>query len=58
MLVPVQHHKELADAIIKLASDPLSIKNMRLESRTMVLEHFADDVVNHEMLAIYSNSNS
>ena len=53
-LVPVQNPKKLAEAIIDLAKDIRILKIMGQESRTMVLKHFADDVVNKKMLAIYN----
>jgi len=53
-LVPVQNPIKLAEAIIDLAKDTHILKKMGQESRAMVLEHFADDVVNKQMLAIYN----
>lgn len=54
ILVPVQNPKELAKAIIALSKDLALQKTMGLASRAMVVEHFADDVVNKQMLAIYN----
>lgn len=54
VLVPVKNSKELAKAIIKLSNDVVLMQVMGNASRAMVVEHFADDVVNKEMLTIYN----
>jgi glycosyltransferase involved in cell wall biosynthesis len=54
VLVPVQNPKELAKAIIDLANNAELRKKMGQASREMVVEHFADDVVNQQMLNIYN----
>jgi len=54
ILVPVKNPKKLAEAIIELASDVVKIKSMGLESRKMVVENFADRVVNKQMISIYN----
>jgi glycosyltransferase involved in cell wall biosynthesis len=53
LLVSVQNPKALAKAIVQLANDAELRKSMGKESRKMVVEHFADEVVNQQMLAIY-----
>ena len=53
LLVPVKNAEKLADAIIKLSNDIPLIKEMGIQSRSMVVKHFAGHVVNNEMLAIY-----
>ena len=54
ILVPVQNPKALAKAIIELASDRKLRESMGKESRSMAIESFSDDVVNKQMLNIYS----
>jgi len=54
LLVPVKNAKLLAEAIIKLANDKQLLKHMGMHSRKMVIEHFAANVVNKQMLAIYN----
>jgi len=54
LLVPVKNAKLLAEAIIKLANDKQLLKHMGMHSRKMAIEHFAANVVNKQMLAIYN----
>ncbi len=53
LLVPVQNPKALAKAIIELSNDGGLRLSMGLASRAMVVEHFADYVVNKKMLEVY-----
>jgi len=53
ILVPAQNPKKLAEEIVRLSKDVELRKTMGLASRAMVIEHFADDVVNQQMLQIY-----
>ena len=54
LLVPVKESMPLANAIIKLSNDYDLMKSMGQESRKMVVENFSDQVVNKQMLEIYS----
>jgi glycosyltransferase involved in cell wall biosynthesis len=54
LLVPVKNSNKLAKAIIELASNADLRKKMGQASREMVVKHFADDVVNIQMLNIYN----
>ena len=54
VLVPVKNSIVLADEILKLANDKKLRMQMGLESRKLVLTSFADNVINKEMLNIYS----
>ncbi|MCF6317851.1 MAG: glycosyltransferase family 4 protein [Proteobacteria bacterium] len=53
LLVPVQNPKALAEAIVELSADAELRLRMGLASRATVVEHFADNVVNKQMLDIY-----
>ena len=53
ILVPVRNPKKLAEAIMKLSKNVELRKAMGQVSRALVVEHFADDVVNKQMLQIY-----
>lgn len=56
LLVPVQNPKKLAQAIIQLANDKELRESMGKASRAMVVEYFADDVVNKQMLEVYDSN--
>lgn len=56
LLVPVQNPKALANAIVQLASDAKLRESMGKESRAMVVKHFSGDVVNKQMLEIYTKT--
>jgi len=55
ILVPVKNPKALAKSIVKLSYDSELRLSMGKASRAMVVENFADDVVNKQMLKIYIN---
>jgi len=56
LLVAVKHPRKLAEAIVEISKDTQKLEQMGLNSRKMVEEHFADTVVNKEMLDIYYNN--